>query len=109
MEHINLSQSLISHHLKDLKDAGVVMDKKRGLRVYYSLTAKGEHIAKYGKTVGTDAEVYSSRFSKYLAQKTAPEKLPEHVSKVKTEIIGSFKQETKKDEKKTVKKRVKKE
>jgi len=70
---------------------------------------KGEHIAKYGKTVGTDAEVYSSRFSNYLAQKIAPEKLPEHVSKVKTEIIGSFKQETEKDEKKTVKKRVKKE
>jgi hypothetical protein len=70
---------------------------------------KGEHIAQYGKTVGTDAEVYSSRFSTYLAQKIAPEKLPEHVSKVKTEIIGSFKQETKKDEEKAVKKRVKKE
>jgi len=39
-----MSQSLISHHLKDLKDAGVVMDEKRGLRVYYWLTDKGKHI-----------------------------------------------------------------
>lgn len=44
MEHVDLSQSLISHHLKDLKDAGVVVDEKRGLRVYYSLTDKGKHI-----------------------------------------------------------------
>ena len=44
MEHINMSQSLISHHLKDLKVAGIVSDHKRGLRVYYSLTPKGKHI-----------------------------------------------------------------
>jgi len=44
MRHVNLSQSLISHHLSDLKEAGIVSDVKRGLRVYYSLTAKGEHI-----------------------------------------------------------------
>ena len=44
MEHVDLSQSLISHHLQDLKKAGIVQDKKRGLRVYYSLTKKGKHI-----------------------------------------------------------------
>ena len=44
MEHIGLSQSLISHHLRDLKDAGIVTDDKRGLRVYYSLTDKGRDI-----------------------------------------------------------------
>jgi len=44
MKHVNLSQSLISHHLKDLKDAGIVNDEKRGLRVYYSLTDKGKQI-----------------------------------------------------------------
>jgi DNA-binding transcriptional ArsR family regulator len=44
MKHVNLSQSLISHHLKDLKEAGIVDDEKRGLRVYYSLTDKGKHI-----------------------------------------------------------------
>ena len=44
MEHVNLSQSLISHHLKDLKESGIVQDEKKGLRVYYCLTKKGEHI-----------------------------------------------------------------
>ena len=44
MEHVDFSQSLISHHLKDLKEAGILTDQKRGLRVYYSLTAKGKRI-----------------------------------------------------------------
>ena len=44
MEHVDLSQSLISHHLKDLKKAEIVSDKKKGLRVYYSLTNKGKKI-----------------------------------------------------------------
>jgi ArsR family transcriptional regulator len=43
-EHVNLSQSLISHHLKDLKEAGIVSDEKKGLKVYYSLTQKGVRI-----------------------------------------------------------------
>lgn len=43
-KHVDLSQSLISHHLRDLKDAGIVLDEKQGLRVYYSLTEKGKHI-----------------------------------------------------------------
>jgi len=44
MEHIDLSQSLISHHLRDLKDTEIVIDEKQGLRVYYSLTNKGIQI-----------------------------------------------------------------
>lgn len=44
MEHLKLSQSLISHHLKDLKEAGVIQDEKKGLYVYYSLTKRGEKI-----------------------------------------------------------------
>lgn len=44
VDHVSLSQSLISHHLKILKEAGVVRDKKRGLRVYYSLTEKGSRV-----------------------------------------------------------------
>lgn len=44
IEHVNLSQSLVSHHLKDLKEAGIVQDEKRGLYVYYSLTKKGKEI-----------------------------------------------------------------
>ena len=44
LEHIDLSQSLTSHHLKDLKMLGIVQTDKRGLRVYYSLTCEGKRI-----------------------------------------------------------------
>ncbi len=43
-EQLNLSQSLVSHHLRDLKDAGVIQSEKRGLYVYYSLTDEGKRI-----------------------------------------------------------------
>jgi len=45
IEYLDLSQSLVSHHLKQLKDAGLIEDSKRGLWVYYSLTRKGKRIA----------------------------------------------------------------
>lgn len=44
MESTKLSQSLISHHLKDLKDADLVSDQKSGKWVHYSLTDKGQRI-----------------------------------------------------------------
>lgn len=37
----DVSQSLLSHHLADLRDAGLVESEKRGLRVYYRLTKLG--------------------------------------------------------------------
>lgn len=40
-EHLDMSQSLISHHLRNLKEAGLVNDEKRGQRVYYCLTKLG--------------------------------------------------------------------
>ena len=43
-EHTKLSQSLISHHLKDIKDAGLATDNKQSQRVYYSLTDYGKKI-----------------------------------------------------------------
>lgn len=43
-KHINESQSLISHHLKDLKKAGLIKDEKKGQFVHYELTEKGKHI-----------------------------------------------------------------
>lgn len=43
-KHLSLSQSLISHHLKDLKDAGLVDFKKEKNKVYYFLTEKGRKI-----------------------------------------------------------------
>ena len=39
--HLDMTQSLISHHLADLRDTGLVIDEKRGQKVYYRLTEKG--------------------------------------------------------------------
>ena len=44
IKETKLSQSLISHHLKDLKDANLVSDRKEGKWVYYSLTDEGKRI-----------------------------------------------------------------
>ncbi|OGD83571.1 hypothetical protein A2165_03975 [Candidatus Curtissbacteria bacterium RBG_13_40_7] len=43
-DHVDQSQSLISHHLKDLKEAGLVTDEKKGLWSHYSLSDKGQKI-----------------------------------------------------------------
>ncbi len=65
---------------------------------------KGEHIAKYGKSLGPGSEAYCAKFSKYLAEKFSPEKLPEHLSKVKAEITGAFMADVKQADKKISKK-----
>ncbi len=44
MEQTGLSQSLISHHLKDLKDSGLVSRRIMGKWSHYSLTPKGKNI-----------------------------------------------------------------
>lgn len=46
LEHLGLSQSLVSHHLKDLKEGGMIQDRKEGLWVHYSLTSYGQRITK---------------------------------------------------------------
>jgi DNA-binding transcriptional ArsR family regulator len=45
-EPLSMSQSLLSHHLADLKKMGLIENKKTGRRVYYSLTKKGKKISK---------------------------------------------------------------
>ncbi|MCW4047014.1 MAG: 50S ribosomal protein L18 [Candidatus Bathyarchaeota archaeon] len=92
--------------LSGVLDAGVEVPHDEEKIVKERL--KGEHISKYAKSLGSGSEVYAAKFSKYLEQKLAPEKLPEHFAKVKAGIVDSFKQGVKKDEKETVKKAVKK-
>jgi large subunit ribosomal protein L18 len=75
--------------LSGVVDAGVVVPHDEAKIVKEMV--KGEHIAKYGKSLGVGSEVYSARFSRYLAVQFSPEKLPEHVAKVKGEIAASFK------------------
>ena len=70
---------------------------------------EGAHIAEYGKSLKEDSDVQGVIFSKYAKQKLSPEKLPEHIEKVKAELIKSFeKKAEKKAEKKNVKKKGKK-
>ena len=52
---------------------------------------KGEHIAKYAKSLGAGSEEYAAKFSKYSAQGVAPEKISEHFATAKTTITDSFK------------------
>ncbi len=40
VEEVNLSQSLVSHHLKELRRFLVVKDERKGLFVYYELSDK---------------------------------------------------------------------
>jgi len=58
----------------------------------------GKHIAAYGRSLEIDSDVYSRKFSKYLEQKISPKDLPEHFSKIKSDIINSFKNGDKKHE-----------
>ena len=53
MEHVDMPQSLVSHHLADMKLAGLVTDEKRGLRVYYQLTKSGNKILTLLKEVNS--------------------------------------------------------
>lgn len=44
-DHLDgVSQSLLSHHLADLRTAGLVVSEKKGLRVYYRLTDYGGRV-----------------------------------------------------------------
>lgn len=44
-EHTSdLSQSLISHHLADLKQADLIVAEKRGLKKHYALTDQGKYV-----------------------------------------------------------------
>jgi len=80
--------------LSGVLDAGV--DVPHNEEKIVKERSQGEHIAVYGKSLSGDSEVYSAKFSKYLEQKLAPEKLPEHFAKVKAEITSSFKKGEKK-------------
>lgn len=46
LEHLQIGQSTLSHHMKILCDAGVVYGRPEGKWVFYSLNAKGFFRAK---------------------------------------------------------------
>jgi large subunit ribosomal protein L18 len=75
--------------LSGVVDAGVLVPHSPEKIVKERM--KGEHIAKYAKSLGADSEEYTAKFSQYIAQGLAPEKIVDHFTKVKIDIIASFK------------------
>ena len=80
--------------LSGVLDAG--LEVPHGEEKLVKERTNGVHIALYGKKLGAGSESYSAKFSAYLGQNLAPEKLPEHFSQVKADIGNSFKSEDKK-------------
>jgi|GEM_PF-429648 len=39
-QHLDLPQNLVSHHLKGLKDFGLIVSRKEGLKVIYRINAR---------------------------------------------------------------------
>jgi ArsR family transcriptional regulator len=48
-QDIGITQNLASHHLKVLKDAGLLSSKKKGLSVFYCINEKG--LAKFSSSL----------------------------------------------------------
>ncbi len=44
VEHLLVSQSLVSHHLSTLKELSLVVSEKSGRQVTYSLSSKGQKV-----------------------------------------------------------------
>jgi large subunit ribosomal protein L18 len=75
--------------LSGVVDAGVAVPHSEEKIVKERV--KGDHIAKYAKSLGAGSEEYIAKFSQYNAQGVAPEKIGEHFAKVKADIIAGSK------------------
>lgn len=75
--------------LSGVVDAGVEVPHSEDKIVKERM--KGEHIAKYAKSLGVGSEEYTAKFSQYTAQGVAPEKIAEHFTKVKADILAGSK------------------
>ena len=47
LEHLQISQSTLSHHMKILCDSGIVVGRKEGKWTHYSISASGSEYAKH--------------------------------------------------------------
>ena len=75
--------------LKGVVDAGVEVPHSEEKIAKDRL--KGDHIALYAKSLSADSDDYKIKFGKYNAGGVAPEKVAEHFSKVRAEIVNAFK------------------
>lgn len=46
LEHLNISQSTLSHHMNILCESGIVIGRKEGKWTHYSISEEGAKIAK---------------------------------------------------------------
>lgn len=46
LEELNISQPTLSHHMKILCDSGIVVGRKEGKWMHYSISAEGSQIAR---------------------------------------------------------------
>lgn len=46
LEELHISQSALSHHMKILCDAGIVLGRKEGKWVHYSIYSKAQYVQK---------------------------------------------------------------
>lgn len=61
-EDLGLGQSLLSHHLRALRESGLVLDRKEGRWVHYSLSdATVEELESYLRGLREDAAVAEPR------------------------------------------------
>lgn len=56
VEHLEVSQSLVSHHLISLKELSLVEFEKSGRQVTYSLSKKGKEVIKLLKLLSSKEE-----------------------------------------------------
>lgn len=56
VEHLQVSQSLVSHHLMALRELSLVKAEKSGRQVNYSLTIKGKNVIKLLKLLSSKEE-----------------------------------------------------
>ncbi len=92
--HLPVKCTRIFAALKGLVDAGLEVPHSEEVLPEESRIT-GEHIAEYASQLSEEPEVYQQKFSKYLAKKLKPEKLPEHFAKVKDKITSSFEKKEK--------------
>ncbi len=57
-DNLDLSQNLVSHHLKSLKEFGLLGSKKQGLKVFYFI--KDKNIDKFLKSLNNFLKKYEN-------------------------------------------------
>lgn len=87
--NVSSKGSRIYAALKGALDAG--MEIPHGEEILPDMDRiKGKHISDYAKTLSENTELYKKHFSKYIAEKLDPQKIPETFEKTKEKIAQEY-------------------